>query len=391
MQNPAVAARQRRGVQRNWRDPEYRARQSSAHSQAVSTPSYRALHSKLARERFKDPAYRQRHRDGIRRKWDDLAYRERCALARSKVPKRSSLQARLSSLLLDAGLYQSDELSSGSFIEEFVLGPWAFDFAVRANNHKILIECQGEYWHSLPAAAARDKAKATYVERYYPEFQLKQIWEHEFGSPERIKHLISYWLGLNESELRRFEFKQIKIDTLKADTIRPFLGLYHYLGNIGRSGHYVGAYLGDKLVAVASFALPVRKESAERLGLDYRSILELSRFCIHPNYQVKNFASWFLARAIKLVPGDIEMLIAFSDETYGHSGTIYKAAGWKHDGIIPKDYWYIDSDKFAYHKKTVYNRAVKMKMKEREYAESHGLRKVWGKQKHRYIKSLDRH
>ena len=47
--------------------------------------------------------------------------------------------------------------------------------------------------------------------------------------------------------------------------------------------------------------------------------------------------------------------------------------------------WYVDEDGYVMHKKTLYQRAVKMKMKEREFAEEHKYRKVWGGKKLRFV------
>ena len=79
------------------------------------------------------------------------------------------------------------------------------------------------------------------------------------------------------------------------------------------------------------------------------------------------------------------MVIAYCDTTFGHSGTVYAASGFKLDKEIKPDYWYVKQDGWVMHKKTLYNRAIKTGIKEREFAELNGYVKVRGSKKYRYV------
>jgi hypothetical protein len=85
---------------------------------------------------------------------------------------------------------------------------------------------------------------------------------------------------------------------------------------------------------------------------------------------------------------ETETIITYADSTVGHVGTIYKAANFKLDHIVEPDYWYVDKDGYVVHKRTLYARACKMSQKERDYAENHGYKKVWGGEKRRYSINL---
>lgn len=142
------------------------------------------------------------------------------------------------------------------------------------------------------------------------------------------------------------------------------------------------------LIAVCIYSQVVRQETASLQSCNSNEILELSRFCIHPSYQKKNFATWFISKTQKSLKDKfpkIKKLVSFSDETYGHVGTIYKAGNWRHDGIVKSDYWYVDQDNYVIHKKTLWNHAKRMNMTESQYCEKHGYKKIWGKEKHRFI------
>jgi GNAT superfamily N-acetyltransferase len=144
-------------------------------------------------------------------------------------------------------------------------------------------------------------------------------------------------------------------------------------------------------VAVCLISPLIRQNIAQTLNLNHSEVFELSRFCIHPEYQKKNFASWMISKAIKLFKlsnDSAKVIISYSDSSMGHNGSIYKACGFKLDRIVRPDYWYVDSDGFVMHKRTLYGRAVKMSLTENEYAKSHGYRKVFGSSKSRFVKNI---
>jgi hypothetical protein len=103
--------------------------------------------------------------------------RYRIAVAKSFAIHRnhSSIQLVLYELLTELGIVFEREG------EATRVGYYRFDCLVFANNRKILIECQGDYWHKLPRVIARDKAKLAYISNNYPEYRLIYIWEHEFS------------------------------------------------------------------------------------------------------------------------------------------------------------------------------------------------------------------
>lgn len=55
---------------------------------------------------------------------------------------------------------------------------------------------------------------------------------------------------------------------------------------------------------------------------------------------------------------------------------------------MPADYWYLSIDGWVMHKKTLYDHAIKMGMKEADFASQHGYNKVFGKEKLRFVKEL---
>ena len=228
---------------------------------------------------------------------------------------------------------------------------------------------------------SKDKAKATYVKKYCQDYKLKYLWEHEFKCKSRIVELIKYWTGIVKIELINFSFGDVEIKKCVAKDYRLFLSKYHYLFNAGRGGIAHGAYLNKKLIAVCVFSPLVR----QNLPWDKNSTRELSRLCIHPRYQKKNFASWFVSKCIKLLDLKYTTIISYCDATFNHNGVVYKACNFRFDGEVRPDYWYVSEDGWVMHKKTLYEHAKKMNMKEKDFAAENDYKKVYGKEKLRFV------
>lgn len=361
-----------------WSDEKFRESVSSRSKNLWDDPSYRNAAVLSLKKRWEDPSYRKIKSEQSKRMWENEQYANLMAVVRSKqLTQVSSLEKSTENILKSLNI---------EYERQFPVGKWLWDFYLP--HHDCYIDCQGEYWHSLPDRITRDAAKKTYLNKAFPESKSLYLYEKDFLNPEIIKRNVETSLGLSEINLIDFSFDDLSIRTIEKILYHDFLQSFHYSGR-GRSAKVVyGAFLGEKLIAVCKFATPVRKEVATSMGYEYKEVLELDRFCIHPQYQKKNFASWFISRCVKLVTGEFEKikcLVSFADTTYGHTGSIYKAANWKEVGRVKPDYYYVNEEGFILHKKTLYNQAIKMKMKEKEYAEKHGYVKVYGKEKIKFI------
>jgi GNAT superfamily N-acetyltransferase len=195
----------------------------------------------------------------------------------------------------------------------------------------------------------------------------------------------------NSSENKDFNF--INITIIKGSNLqsKKLFKDYHY-NKFGRPQTAIySAILDDKVIAAVKFCTPVRLEVATTLGYEYKDVIELDRFCIHPEYQKKNFASWLMSRVVKQFKTDfpdIKALVSFADTRFGHVGTIYKASNWKELGQTSPSYVYVDLDGNEINKKTLYGYAKRRNMKERECADRLGLKKVPTPPKIKYIYEL---
>lgn len=274
------------------------------------------------------------------------------------------------------------------FIPQYQIDMYVCDFFLP--DHNVIFEVNGEYWHGLPENAAKDKAKRTYISRYHPEYKVVTVEERNFFNPKIVDKIIIESLGVNpDLKLKEFTFKDVSVvSKTNEKDYSDFLNSYHYAKR-GRKGKYVyEARLDGVLIGVCKFNSPTRQTTADYLGVKWTELMELDRFCIHPEYQKKNFASWFIARCVLGVFNDVPVinkLVSYADSTFGHAGTIYKASNWTKDGNTKPSYHYLDRHGIPINKKRVYDMASKMQITEREYVEKHGLRKIREKAKSRYV------
>jgi len=323
-----------------------------------------------------------RSRNAALKQWENDEFRSKMKVVLDNTKKVSSQQEILYTILDDLGVKYFRERNDGSDDKECSIGPYSFDCVIPTGCKNILIEVQGEYWHSQPGNILRDNQKLSYISNNFPNCEVKYIWDHEFLFKDRVVETIKYWLGISSVDYVDFSFNDVAIRKSKSNEYRELLSKYHYLSSAGRGGTAIGAYYLDQLIAVCVFSPMIRQ------NID-NNAKELSRLCIHPSFQKKNFGSWFIARSLKEIKKTgVSKIISYCDTTYNHDGSVYKASNFVLVGEVKPDYWYVDGDGWVMHKKTLYNRAVNMGMKEKDYAAKHGYTKVWGKNKLKFEKCL---
>lgn len=305
---------------------------------------------------------------------------------REKMAKVRSLQTNNISKI-QLSLYDYLDDLKIEYKKEHPIGPWTFDCYIPSQ--RLLIECQGDYWHSQPKAIRNDKAKSTYISEYFSDHKILYLFEHDFATKDYVLDRLKYELHLTQPEILMINFKKIEMKVVEATVINEFMYKYHYLGPRNHATNFA-FYYEDKLIACCSYSGVNRKETAIRLGYSPNDIRELCRFCIHPNYHTPNLASNCLAKTIKWIKKNKtwKCLVSFADPAMSHSGTIYRASNWKLDGETFPSYFYINNENFVMHKKTLWNQAIKNKMTEKAYALKFGYTKIETPPKLRFTYSL---
>lgn len=101
------------------------------------------------------------------------------------------------------------------------------------------------------------------------------------------------------------------------------LGAEHYLGPIGNCKHAFGGWVDDVLVACCT----LRQPTARYLPTDW---LELNRWCLTPEAG-ENAGSrmWGYVQRWLRKHTEATTVVSYSDPSVGHTGTLYKASGWR--------------------------------------------------------------
>jgi hypothetical protein len=339
-----------------WADPAYQIKRATALHQVTDTEQFRKLVS-----------------HNSKKLWEARSYRTKQAIANAQ-NSSSVLEQLVFRLLADR------KISA----KPCALGPWSFDIAFTYGGRKILIECQGDYWHRKPETILRDKQKSTYYKRYLSdEYELYYIYEYEFYGLNRINSIID--AITNTLQTKEFKLRDVEIRFTPTNVANQFFWAYHYLGK-PRAGLFCGAFLKDELIGCCAFSSVTRQTTLSNLSWKSANSLELTRFCIKPTFNKKNFASYFLAHSRKLLPNHITNLVTFADTGLDHNGTIYKADNWTNDKTSNNSYWYIDSCGGRYHKKSVWDQSKRLGLSESQYAELFGLIRITGKPLLRFIR-----
>lgn len=85
--------------------------------------------------------------------------------ALSQQGRASGIERKIQEALRYVGLYP---------IPQYVIGPYVVDFAIP--ECQLVIECDGDYWHTLPKQQIKDKRKDMYLK--HEGWRVLRLWEH---------------------------------------------------------------------------------------------------------------------------------------------------------------------------------------------------------------------
>jgi hypothetical protein len=92
-----------------------------------------------------------------------------------------------------------------------------------------------------------------------------------------------------------------------------------------------GCWQDDECLGVAWW-IPPTKSAAQAWSPSWKGVLALSRLAIRPDVP-KNAASFLISKSVKLIDRTRwHTLISYADSWRGHTGAIYRAAGWEYCG-----------------------------------------------------------
>lgn len=137
--------------------------------------------------------------------------------------------------------------------------------------------------------------------------------------------------------IQKIELNNIpdRVDRISFKLARRVIENHHYLGYAPICMTFsLGVYIGNDFAGVMMFGHPIARLE------DQKHTLELTRMFLYDS--PKNSESRALSLAEKWIKAhkpQITRLIAYSDMSQGHTGTIYKAANWKMVGNVRPHSW----------------------------------------------------
>ena len=163
------------------------------------------------------------------------------------------------------------------------------------------------------------------------------------------------------------------VEHINRKAVTTFIEKHHYSHNINgiQSYYHFGLYTEGnfglpKMIGAMLYAMPSMPDTAAKYNpINPRRCMELRRLvCIDDT--PKNTESYFIGKTLRWLKQntDVEVIVSFADQHYGHSGIIYKASNFDHFGETAKARVLMVDGK-EYHPRTMnqkdkpYGRAIK--------------------------------
>ena len=149
--------------------------------------------------------------------------------------------------------------------------------------------------------------------------------------------------------------KKYLIKTCERKEIKTFIETWHYSKNInGVISDYSFKLMDkDKIIGAMIYGRIAMANVWKKYVNNENELIELRRLCCIDDTP-KNTESYFIGHTLRWLKknSNIKKVISYADETYNHSGTIYKASNFKHIGMTNKGKVIVYNNKL-YHDKTI--------------------------------------
>lgn len=254
-------------------------------------------------------------------------------------------------------------------INEYDVNGLKYDIFVPS--HNLLIEYNGLKWHSYLKSKDQDMNKHKLaIENGY---NYLMVFEDEWiFNRSKVESLIKNKLGIIKSQSIRSNKCEIKL--ISSQKVNLFYDQFHYIGKCHPKLSY-GVYYNSQLIAAISFSKPTRQTSK----YDY----ELVRMSSDSEFRVHGIWNKLLKKFIKEY--NPKSIVSFSDSRL-FSGAVYEKIGFKFDGEIPSDYYWVKGNK-RFHKSAL--RKTKEEkltgLTETRLREAQGYKKIWDLGKKRWV------
>ncbi|MFA5385574.1 MAG: DUF559 domain-containing protein [Eubacteriales bacterium] len=205
--NPEVKRKHSEAIKNSWKDPEIRAKRCKGIKKAFENPEFKERKALLSRTKWADDGYKEKVSKKLKQVYSSTemrtkisnAVREACSkkeerqrksqatiktwqkmnpAVRSKRLKKFQVCGTIARQLkyqspLEKLVYKIIEGIGLQCNKQEPIGPYLVDIYLPEVN--LVIECDGEYWHSLPGRAEKDRERDQWLlEHGYKVIRLKE-------------------------------------------------------------------------------------------------------------------------------------------------------------------------------------------------------------------------
>jgi len=126
--------------------------------------------------------------------------------------------------------------------------------------------------------------------------------------------------------------RDFKVELCKRNEIRDFIEKWHYSKNINGliSNYCFKLTYKDKIIGACIFGDIAMANVWKKYADKKEDLIELRRLCCIDDTP-KNTESYFIGKMLRWLQlnTNIKIIISYADNTYGHSGVIYKASNFE--------------------------------------------------------------
>ena len=135
---------------------------------------------------------------------------------------------------------------------------------------------------------------------------------------------------------KKTKVSSFTIEPVDRKVIQPFVHKWHYSHDTNGVQHTQCFALFDdmKMIGAMIYGTPAMPDVSKKYYPENPNIvLELNRLCCIDETP-KNTESYFIGKTLRWLKQntDLEVIVSFADQHYGHAGTIYKASNFEYLG-----------------------------------------------------------
>lgn len=157
------------------KDPTISDRQSASIKKTMASPEYREKRRRLSKEIANRPEVKEATSKHSKEWWDNVSDEQRSKRA-SKIAKTTKDTVIERKVCKQLSEYKVD------YIQQVSLFGGRYFLDIVLPKYNIAIECNGDYWHSLPDRVERDKRLAEDIKK--TPYTLITIWEHDIKAKD---------------------------------------------------------------------------------------------------------------------------------------------------------------------------------------------------------------